>query len=107
MTATMKNAAPNYDAVTAEAFGHGERGDEHCRHRDHHRAPDQSFGRIDSVGQPGVGRPRPPERDEEQQSMSETAPSRIVGENRRDLGEPKDEDEVEEELERTDPLLAV
>jgi hypothetical protein len=37
--------------------------------------------------------------------MSETAPGRIVGENRRGLGERKDEDEVEEELERTDPLL--
>ena len=39
--------------------------------------------------------------------MAEAAPGRIVGQNRRDLGEPKDEDEVEEELERRNPLLAL
>jgi hypothetical protein len=39
--------------------------------------------------------------------VSETAPSRIVGQNRRDLRETEDEDKVEEELERTDSLLAL
>ena len=39
--------------------------------------------------------------------MSESAPVRIVGQSRRDLSEAKDEHEVEEELERRDPLLAL
>ena len=39
--------------------------------------------------------------------MPEPAPGRIVRQDRRDLREPEDEDEVEEELERRDPLLAL
>ena len=38
--------------------------------------------------------------------MSKTAPRRIVGESRGDLGESKDEDEVEEKFEWTDALLS-
>ena len=37
--------------------------------------------------------------------MPESASRRIVREDGRDLGEREDEDEVEEELERGDPLL--
>ena len=39
--------------------------------------------------------------------MPETAPRRIIRKNRGDLREPEDEDEVEEELERSDALLAL
>ena len=39
--------------------------------------------------------------------MAEPAPGRVVRQDRRDLREREDEDEVEEELERRDPLLAL
>ena len=39
--------------------------------------------------------------------MAEPAPRRIIRQHRRDLREPEDEDEVEEELERRDALLAL
>jgi hypothetical protein len=39
--------------------------------------------------------------------MPEPTPSRIIRQDRRDLREPEDEDEVEEELERRDALLAL
>ena len=98
---------PENDAVTAERVGDGQRSDEHRRHRNQHRSPYRTDTGIDGVGQPGVGRPRPPERAEDQQAVPEPAPGRIVRQNRRDLREPEDEDEVEEELERRDALLAL
>ena len=39
--------------------------------------------------------------------MSEPTPGRVIGQDGRDLREREDEDEVEEELERSDPLLAL
>jgi hypothetical protein len=39
--------------------------------------------------------------------VPEPTPRRIIRQDRRDLREPEDEDEVEEELERSDPLLAL
>jgi hypothetical protein len=39
--------------------------------------------------------------------MPQPAPRRIIRDDRCDLREPKDEDEVEEELERSDALLAL
>jgi hypothetical protein len=39
--------------------------------------------------------------------VPEPTPRRIISQNRRDLREPEDENKVEEELERSDPLLAV
>ena len=44
---------------------------------------------------------------EQQDDLRETGPGRIVREQTRELRERKDEDEVEEELERRDPDLAV
>jgi hypothetical protein len=55
---------------------------------------------IDGVGQPGVGRPRPPERGEDQETVPEPTSRRIIRQNGRDRREREDEDEVEEELER-------
>ena len=52
-------------------------------------------------------RPRPPERGQNQKSASQPAPCQVARQNRRDLGEPEDEDQIEEELERRDPLLAL
>ncbi len=96
---------PEDDTVLAERFGDGQRGDEHRRHRNQHRPPDRALIGIDSVRQPRVSRPRPPERAEDQEAVREPAPRRIVRQHRRDLRESEDEDEVEEELERGDALL--
>src|SRR5262249_10283349 len=76
-------------------------------HCDQHRPPDGSFTWIYGVGQPGVRGPDPPERREDQQAAPEPAPRRILREHRRDLREREDEDEVEEQLERRDPLLTL
>src|SRR5205823_6181041 len=62
---------------------------------------------IDRVRQPRVRRPCPPKRGQEQERVLEAAPGRIAGQHRCDLRERKDEDEVEKELERRDPLLAL
>ena len=39
--------------------------------------------------------------------MSKPAPGRIVGQNRRQLSEPENKDEFEEQLKRRHPLLAL
>jgi hypothetical protein len=98
---------PEDDTVTAEGVGDGQRGDEHRRHGNQHRSPDHTPAGINGVGQPGVGSPRPPERGEDQETVSEPTPGRVIRQDGRDLREPEDEDEVEEELERSDPLLAL
>ena len=95
------------DAVTAERVRDGERGDEHRRHRNQHRPPHRSDTGIDGVRQPGVGRPRPPEHAENQQTVPEPTPRRIIRQQRRDLREREHEHEIEEELERRDALLTL
>ena len=102
----QKSDAENH-TVPAEHLGDGQRRDEHRRHRSEHRTPYCSLIWIGGVRQPGVGRPRPPERPEDQETVTEAAPGRILRQHRRHLREPEDEDEVEEELERSDPLLAL
>jgi len=98
---------PENDTVTAERVGDGQRSDEHRRHRNQHRPPHRALTGIDGVGQPGVGRPHPPERRKDQETVSEPTPSRIIRQDRGDLREREDEDEVEEELKRSDALLAL
>ena len=95
------------DTVTAERIGHGQSAYEHGPARDQHRPPDETFTRIDGVRQPRIRSPRPPERGQEQESVLEAAPGRIAGQQRCDLRERKNEDEVEKELERRDSLLAL
>ena len=96
-----------HDPVTAERVGDRQCGHEHRRHRNQHRSPHSAFTGIDGVGQPGVGRPRPPERAEDEETVPEPSPRRIIRQDGRDLREREDEDEVEEKLERSDPLLAL
>jgi hypothetical protein len=66
------------DAVTAERVGDGKRSDEHRSHRNQHRPPDRAHIGVDRVGQPCVGRPRPPERGEDQEPVPEPTPRRII-----------------------------
>ena len=96
-----------HDTFVAERLGDGQRSDEHRRHRNHDRAPDRALIGIDGVRQPGVRRPRPPERAENQEPVPDAGPRRVVREHGRDLREREDEDEVEEELERRDALFSL
>ena len=91
------------DTVSAERLGHCERSNEHGPTRDQHRSPDETFTGIDGVRQPGIRCPRQPGAAERARGRS----GRIVGQQRCDLRERKNEDEVEKELERRDSLLSL
>ena len=87
-----------------KASGHAERDDQHRRHRPEHDQPHRALLGVDDAGQPGVADPGPPEHPEHQQSLGQPRPGRVVGHQRRALGDREDEDEVEEELQRRHPL---
>ena len=93
------------DAVLVERLGHGKRRDEHRRHDAEHRDPDDPLFGIERVRQPRVRGPGPPDGAEDEDPAKQAAPGRVGREHRRDLREPEDEDEVEEELERLDALV--
>ena len=92
-------------AFVVEHAGHGERRDEHRGQRDEQRNTDDALLRVDRIRQPGVGRPRPPERGQHEHAAAEPGERRVVGEQRRDLCEREHEDEVEEELSRRDAVF--
>jgi hypothetical protein len=94
------------DAVIGERARRRERGDEHRRHRGEDHQPYAALLGIDLVRQPGVRRPRPPQRSEREQPARDAAPRRVGGHQRRDLRDAEDEHQVEEQLERCDALLA-
>ena len=98
---------PEEDAVRTERFRDGERDDEHGRHRREHARAHRSLLGLERVGQPRVGCPRPPERGQYDQPLPEPVPRGVVRHEQGDLRDGEDEDEVEEELERSDPLLAL
>ena len=102
---TTRNATPNRTPCSPNADRYRERGDEHRRHRHEHRREHPVLPGVDRVRQPRIGRPRPPERGEDQEPLPEPAPGRIVQQHPRHLREREDEDEVEEQLERSDPML--
>ncbi len=94
------------ERVVAEHVRDGERRHEHRDHGAEHHDPDLALLGIDGVRQPGVGGPRPPEDAEHDEALREPGPGRVAADQRGDLREREDEDEVEEELERSDTLLA-
>ena len=57
---------------------------------------------VDDARQPRVADPRPPQHAEHEQPLREPLPGRLVGHQRRALGQREHEDEVEEQLERRD-----
>jgi len=61
---------------------------------------------LEGVREPGVTRPRPPDRREDQQPATEAAPGEVARHELGDLGDREHDDEVEEQLERRDALLA-
>ena len=92
------------EAEVAEGLRHAERGDQHRRHRGEDHQPDRALLGVDHAGQPGVADPGPPEHAEHEQALDHPLPGRVVGHQRRALGDREDEDEVEEELQRGHPL---
>ena len=95
------------EGVVAEHVGHGQRRHEHRHHGAEHDEPDLALFGIDGVRQPGVRRPGPPEDAEHDEAFRESRPGGVAADQRRDLREREDEDEVEEQLEGRDALLAV
>jgi hypothetical protein len=93
--------------VRVERLGDGERNDKHCSHGREHACAHNSFLGLERVRQPGVTRPRPPERGQDEQSAAEPVPRWVIGHEPGDLRDREDEDEIEEELERGDPLLTL
>ena len=87
-----------------ERLRHADRGDQHRGHRGEEDEADRPGLGVDHAGQPGVAGPGPPEHAEHQQALRQPRPGRVVGHQRRALGDREDEDEVEEELQRRDPL---
>ena len=87
-----------------KASGHAERDDQQRRHRGEDDQPHRALLGVDDAGQPGVADPGPPEHAEHQQALGQPRPGRVVGHQRRALGDREDEDEVEEELQRRHPL---
>ena len=93
------------EGVVAEDVRHRNGGDQHRAHRGEHRDPHRAFLRVDRVRQPRVRGPRPPEHSQHQQPLDDARPGRVLDDQARHLRDRKHEDEVEEELERRDPLL--
>ncbi len=95
------------DAVLVKRLRDRESDDEHRTHRCEHRDPDRPLLGIQGVRQPGICRPRPPKRAEHEHPAEHAAPRRVVRKQAGDLRDREDEYEVEEELERCDPLLVL
>ena len=98
---------PEQHAVVVERLRHGQRDDQHRPHRREHGDPHHPFLGVERVRQPRIRGPGPPERTEDEHAAQQASPGRVGREEARDLGDPEDEDEIEEELERGYPLLAV
>ena len=90
--------------VVSERARHTECDDQESSHRDEHHETDAALLRVEHARQPGVADPRPPQDAEDEQAPREPRPGRVVRHQRGALRDREDEDEVEEELERRDPL---
>lgn len=98
---------PEQHAVGVEGLRDGERDEQHGAHRPEHGQAHGALLGVERVGEPGVRRPRPPERGEDEQPAAEPLPGGVGRHEAGDLRDGEDEDEVEEELERSDALLAL
>jgi hypothetical protein len=94
-------------ALVVEHARHHKRRDEHRDQRDEQRGADDALLGVDVVRQPGVGRPRPPQRGQHEHAAADPGERRVVGQQRRDLREREHEDEVKVELPRRDTVLMV
>jgi hypothetical protein len=94
-----------HDAIDVERVRGREGHDEHGGHRAEHRDAHHALLGIERVREPGVGRPRPPQRAEQEEPAEQPIPRRVMDEEPGDLGDGEDEDQVEEELEIRDALV--
>jgi hypothetical protein len=88
----------------AERVGNGEPGDEQAGHRREDDEPHGPLLRIHDAREPRVADPAPPQNAEDEHPLGDARPRRLGRHERRALRQRKDEDEVEEELERRDRL---
>ena len=96
---------PEEHGLGAEGAGDGEGDQEHRGHRPEHARPDRARLGLQRVREPGVARPGPPQGGEDEQAAAHPRPGGVVRHELGHLGEGVDEDEVEEVLQRGDPLL--
>jgi hypothetical protein len=102
-----QEGSPEKDRVRSERAGDGDSRDEHGDHRPEHPRPDHSLLGLEDVREPRVARPRPPERREHEQPMTNPNPREVVRHQLGHLRKGVDEDEIEEEFERCHPLLSL
>ena len=93
------------ERVVAEGVRDAEGGDEERGHRGEERSADCSFLGVDDAREPRVAHPGPPEDPQHQRPAYQPAPGRVGRHQGRALRDGEDEHEVEEQLERRDPLL--
>jgi hypothetical protein len=92
-------------AVIPEHAWHRERRDEHRDQRNEKGGADEAFLGVDGVRQPGVGRPRLPERAQHEHSATDPRERRLLRQQGRHLRKREHENKVEEELPRRDAVL--
>jgi hypothetical protein len=97
---------PEQHCVCSECVRDGEGDDEHRSHPREHARPDPALLGLERVREPGIARPRPPQHGEHEQPAADSPPGWVVRHELRHLRDGVDEDEVEEELEGSDPVFA-
>lgn len=103
---TIRYATPNSTASAPNASGTARAATSIAAIAEHARTHKSFFG-LERVREPGIARPRPPERGQDEQPAAEAVPGGVVRHEEGDLRDGVDEDEIDEELERGDPLLAL
>ena len=93
--------------LVLERLGDREGDDEERAHRDHHRQAQQPLVGLGLVAEPGVRRPAEPQQRHQHEPPTEPARGRVVGHQLGHLGDREDEDQVEEQLQRGDPVRLV
>ena len=96
-----------HEGGVAECLGHAQRHHEQARHGAEDRVANGALLGVDDAREPGVADPRPPQHGEHEDAACEALPGRGLRHERRALRQGEHEDEVEEELERRDPLLSL
>src|SRR6184192_1869511 len=76
-----------------------------CSDGDQHDSGDLPGLRVEGIREPYAACPRPPENRQHDQPATEPSPGCLLRHQGRHLREREDEHEVEEELERRDPML--
>jgi hypothetical protein len=95
------------EGIGSKRRGRREGDDEHGGGRGEHGQADAAFLRVEGIRQPGVCRPCPPQNCEEEEAAKQPLPGLVLREEIGDLGDGEDEHEIEEQLEWSDPLLAL